>query len=269
MCLILLAWHAHPDFPLVVAANRDEHFSRPTETARFWPGASSLLAGRDVQAGGTWLGITREGRFAALTNYREPENGSIISETSSRGRLVSNFLSGTQSAADYLANLAAHSGDYRAFNLLCGTLTDGLLHYSNRAEAPESTVMQPLAPGIYGLSNSLLDVSWPKVADGKSAMARALAQLPRNEALFRLLRDETMHDDAKLPRTGVSLEWERVLSAAFVRAPHYGTRSSTVLTFDRRDYITFDEQTFQANTSPVTTVSRSRFRFKRAACAAS
>lgn len=270
MCLILLAWHAHPEFPLVVAANRDEYFSRPTETAHFWPAVPALLAGRDTQAGGTWMGITREGRFAALTNFREPESGGVTSDAFSRGRLVSEFLCGAQSAEAYLDTIDDRADDYRAFNLLCGTLADGLWHYSNRAGGGGATTrMQRLHPGVYGLSNNLLDTPWPKVARGKSAMTDALARLPREDALFELLHDETIHEDVKLPRTGISLEWERVLSAAFVRAPRYGTRCSTVLTCDRNDVVTFDEQTFQPDATPASVSCRSRFRFKLARNAAS
>ncbi len=270
MCLILLAWHAHPEFPLVVAANRDEYFSRPTEIAHFWPTHPSLLAGRDIQAGGTWMGITREGRFAALTNFREPESRDATPDVFSRGRLVSDFLGGTQPAEAYLGAIDSRADDYRAFNLLCGTLADGLWHYSNRAGSGGATPrMQRLQPCVYGLSNNLLDIPWPKVARGKSAMTEALARLPREDALFELLRDETVHEDAKLPRTGISLEWERVLSAALVRAPHYGTRCSTILMCDGNDVVTFDEQTFQPNATPVAVTARNRFRFKLARNAAS
>lgn len=270
MCLILLAWHAHPDYPLIVAANRDEFFDRPTDPAHFWTDAPSLLAGRDRLAGGTWMGITRTGRFAALTNYREPESRQPPPETLSRGRLVSDFLSGVQTAEAYLADLAPHASDYRAFNLLCGTLADGIWHYSNRAGVEHNPGgMQRLEPGIYGLSNNLLDTPWPKVARGKSEMTLALTALPQEAPLFELLRDERIHADEQLPRTGISLEWERVLSAAFVRAPHYGTRCSTMLICDRNGLVNFDEQSYRPNTSPPLAANRRRFRFKLAASAAS
>ena len=258
MCLILLAWQAHPQFPLVVAANRDEFFSRPTAAAEFWNEHPQILAGRDLQAGGSWMGITRTGRFAALTNFREPENRQVAAP--SRGTLVSDFLAGTLSTEEYLNNLKTRTAGYRGFNLLCGTLDDGLWHYANRNPSVNANdIIQPLAPGIYGISNNLLDIPWPKVAQGKSDLARALTALPHEVPLFDLLHDEQRHEDALLPRTGVSLDWERTLSAAFVRAPDYGTRSSTVVKLDRNGFMTFDEQTWLGNAQPG---NRRRFRFR-------
>lgn len=270
MCLILLAWQVHPDHPLVVAANRDEFFERPTAPADFWPAhpgtGAQVLAGRDLQAGGTWLGIARNGRnrrFAALTNYREVRASTDRKPAArrSRGRLVSDFLQGSDSAPGYLAAVAARAEDYEAFNLLCGQLGEhegdlgSLWYYSNRDTAGSDgqpsgrQAAQALAPGIYGLSNHLLDAPWPKVIEGKSALARALDSLPEKTALFELLRNNKTYADEELPRTGISLEWERALSAAFIRSaqlPHYGTRSSTVLLCDRQQNIDFAEQTYQA-----------------------
>lgn len=251
MCLILLAWRSHPDYPLVVAANRDEFFERPTAPAQFWADKPDILGGRDLSAGGTWMGITRDGRFAALTNFREPERQSA--DAPSRGRLVSDFLAGSMAAPDYLASLQPTAAAYNGFNLICGTMTLGLWHFSNR-----SSPAQALAPGIYGLSNHLLDTPWPKVAQGKSDLARALAALPAEASLLELLRDESIHADDRLPRTGVSLDWERILSAAFVRALNYGTRSSTVVLLDNAGTIAFDEQTYLSGAAPA---GRTRFRF--------
>jgi uncharacterized protein with NRDE domain len=254
MCLILLAWQAHPSHSLVLAANRDEFFARPTAAADFWIDAPDLLAGRDLSAGGTWMGITRQGRFAALTNFREPERHRP--EAPSRGQLVSDFLAGSMTAAAYLDELSHRSDTYNGFNLLCGNLADELWHFSNRIEGGQP---HRLAPGIYGLSNHLLDTPWPKVAQGKSKLANALAALPVDRPLFDLLRDPTIHDDDLLPRTGLSLEWERVLSAAFVRMPDYGTRSSTLLFLDKRRSLSFDEQTWLPGAQPG---DRRRFHFK-------
>lgn len=242
MCLILLAWQAHPDYPLVIAANRDEYFDRPTAPAQFWSEAPQLLAGRDLQAGGTWLGITRSGRFAALTNFREPEQSSKATAPS-RGELVSAFLMGQQSPEAYLGELTQHASNYRAFNLLCGTLDGELYYYANRGQSGRYDLM---TPGIHGLSNHLLDTPWPKVIHGKKALEQALPALPDTAPLFQLLSNETPAADQDLPHTGVSLEWERVLSSACIRAPHYGTRSSTVLIFNGRDNIAhFDEFSLQ------------------------
>lgn len=239
MCLIVIAAQAHPNYPLVVAANRDEFFSRSTKVAGPWDETPKILAGRDLTAGGTWMGITLQGRFAALTNFREP--GNTRPESPSRGKLVSDFLSGGASAMDYMNSLSEKMTTFNGFNLLCGTLTGGLWHLSNRAE---NTSPVKLGAGIYGLSNHLLDTLWPKVVRSKSELANALAALPSHRAIFDLLRDDSLHDDDQLPRTGISLEWERTLSASFVRTPNYGTRSSTVLSLDKHGVVRFDEQTW-------------------------
>ena len=257
MCLILIALYNHNNFPLVVAANRDEFFSRPTAAARFWDDAPDILAGRDLSAGGTWLGITRQGRFAALTNFREP--GNVLPAAPTRGKLVSDFLSGTNSARSYLEDLSKTAKSYNGFNLLCGSLDEGLWHFSNRSLDPVS--VQKLPAGVYGVSNHQLDTPWPKVAQGKSDLQRALNALPHEAALFDLLRDENIYEDSLLPSTGVSLEWERTLSAAFVRTPTYGTRCSTVLHIDHKKCASFDEQTFLPG---ARSGNRRHYRFKLA-----
>lgn len=242
MCLILLAWQAHPDYPLVVAANRDEFFARPTASAAFWPEAPQVLAGRDLEAGGTWLGVTRNGRFAALTNFRDPANNKRSAP--SRGELVSHFLTGSQSPAAYVDELESSAARFNGFNLVFGD-SDGLWCFSNCGEGEKQ-----LAPGVYGLSNHLLDTPWPKVARGKSALHDALGALPDEKPLFALLRDDSIAPDDALPRTGVSLEWERLLSAAFVRSPLYGTRSATVLLKDASGSVRFIEQGFLPEAVP-------------------
>ncbi|MCC6659029.1 MAG: NRDE family protein [Rhodocyclaceae bacterium] len=239
MCLILLAWQAHPDYPLVVAANRDEFHARRTAAADFWLDAPAVLAGRDLEAGGTWLGVSRGGRFAALTNFRDP--GRNKPDAPSRGTLVSRFLAGTQTPQEYLDQIEASAASYNGFNLLFGD-RHSLWCFSNCGEGKRR-----LDPGIYGLSNHLLDTPWPKVARGKSALTVALQALPDEAALFTLLRDDRVAPDEALPRTGISLEWERLLSAAFVRMPGYGTRSSTVLLMDRQARLRFVEQSYLAD----------------------
>jgi uncharacterized protein with NRDE domain len=249
MCLILLAWHAHPDYPLVVAANRDEFFARPSALAAFWPQAPDVLAGRDLEAGGTWLGITRQQRFSALTNYRE--GGKPRPDAPSRGALVADFLAGDADPEDYLAALAARGADYNGFNLFVG---DGrrLGYYSNRGDGPRW-----LTPGIYGLSNHLLDTPWPKLAAAKAAFVEALADLPAQDAFFNLLADREIVPDTHLPETGVPLEWERILSAVFVSSPGYGTRASTLLTTNRTGWVTLTERSFGAQASPLGEVRES------------
>lgn len=243
MCLILLGWQAHPDFPLVVAANRDEFFARPTAAAGFWPKAPNVLAGQDLQAGGTWMGTTRDGRFAALTNYRAPEHHRA--DAPSRGPLVSRFIAGNQSPEAYLDVLRRDPLDYNGFNLLVGD-RHSLYWYSN-----VSREVHALAPGVYGLSNELLDTPWPKVRAAKSDLSRALQALPDETALLHLLRDDTIYPDEALPRTGVSLELERMLSAAFIKSAEgrYGTRSSTVLLRSTTGRASYDEQTWLPDAS--------------------
>lgn len=236
MCLILLAWHAHPDYPLVVAANRDEFFVRPSAPAAFWPESPQLLAGHDLEAGGTWLGVSRQGHFSALTNYREGRKPR--SNAPSRGALVADFLTDGNDPERYLARLAARGGDYNGFNLFVG---DGgrLGYYSNRGAAPRW-----LTPGIYGVSNHLLDTPWPKLTTAKSAFSSALNELPASAAFFDLLADQEIVADAHLPETGVPLAWERILSAVFVNSPDYGTRASTLLSIDKNGLVTLTERSF-------------------------
>lgn len=254
MCLILVAWRSHRDYPLVVAANRDEFFARPTRRAGFWPEAPLILAGRDLEAGGTWMGITRDGRFAALTNYRDlarQQAGKV-----SRGRPVADFLASRQAPEKWLEALVPTSAQYNGFNLLAGN-GEELWWFSN-----VTSESRKLAPGVYGISNHLLDTPWPKVEAAKSALAQALTALPDDRQLFRLLRDDIVHPDDALPRTGVSLEWERLLSSAFVSGPGYGTRSSTVLLAGTDGMVLFDEQTWLAGGQPG---DRVRLRFRQAA----
>ena len=232
MCLIGIAWKAHPDFALIVAANRDEFHARPTAPSAWWRDAPHLLAGRDLQSGGAWMGITRAGRFAALTNVRDP--GGQPAEAPTRGALVADFLCGDAAPASYAARLSAHASHYNGFNLLAGT-PEQLWYGGNRGAAS-----QALPAGIYGLSNALLDTPWPKVTALKTALGAALdgmaAQGPLQSrvsgllpALFLALSNAQPAPDVLLPRTGVPLERERALSAALVIAPVYGTRASTVL----------------------------------------
>jgi uncharacterized protein with NRDE domain len=236
MCLILVAWRVHAEYPLVVAANRDEFFARPTAPAAFWKDAPQVLAGRDLEAGGTWMGVTRTGRFAALTNYRDPAQNR--SGAPSRGGLVADFLAADEAPQTYLERIAAFGRECNGYNLL---VSDGgsLWWSSNMGGEPRS-----LQAGLYGISNHLLDTPWPKVGAGKTALAQALERLPNDEALFELLHDDEIHPDEILPETGVPLDWERLLSSAFVKSPDYGTRCSTVLCIGQDAWASLDEQTW-------------------------
>lgn len=233
MCLITLAWQAHPDYPLILAANRDEFYQRAAAPARFWEESPGLLAGRDLTAGGTWLGVTRQGRIAALTNYREP--GAVRGERS-RGLLVSAFLQGDSEPMAYARAVAADGGHYGGFNLLVGTPNE-MVVVSNRGMAPRH-----LGAGVHGLSNHLLDTPWPKVEKARAALRARLAD-PADDALLALLTDHEVAPDEQLPDTGVGLPMERLLSPLFIRSPQYGTRVSTVLKVGRQR-IHFTEQTF-------------------------
>jgi uncharacterized protein with NRDE domain len=232
MCLILVAWQGHSHYPCVIAANRDEYFSRPAETARWWGDDAHILAGRDLLAGGTWLGVTRSGRFAALTNYRGAERRP---DAPSRGALVADILQSQASTQDTLRHLHEVAAGYSAFNVI---FSDG-----ERLAIYESTSAagRELGAGIYGLSNHLLDTPWPKVENAKSALSAALSELPDTRGVLDLLRDAKPAPDHLLPRTGVSLEWERLLSSAFIRAADYGTRCSTIISVDQRGTAAFDE----------------------------
>ncbi len=233
MCLIVIAWRTHARFPCLVAANRDEVHERPTAPAHWWTDHPDILAGRDLSAGGTWIGVTRAGRFAALTNYRDPEQKRP--EAPSRGALVTAFLDSSACVAEGLQHLRRVGADYNGFNLL---FSDGErlgVYESVRGEGRE------LGPGIFGLSNHLLDTPWPKVTTLKSRLLDVLDDWTDEKAVLALMRDEQPAPDEHLPRTGISLEWERLLSSAFIRAPDYGTRSTTLIRIDAGRHVCFDE----------------------------
>jgi uncharacterized protein with NRDE domain len=247
MCLILTAYDAHPRYPLIMAANRDEFYDRPTAAAAFWKDAPEIFAGRDLVHGGTWLGITRGGRFAALTNYRDPS--AVRKDAPSRGGLVSGFLSSQASAGQYLEQLRCEGASYNGFNLLLGD-GDGLYCYSNRSG---ETVR--LAPGIHGLSNHLLDTPWPKVGRGRGLLAEAVTAGDFSEAdLFTILADRTRAPDELLPDTGVGQELERILSSISITSERYGTRCSSILLIDSNRQMTFVERSFDCGVARGTEV---------------
>jgi uncharacterized protein with NRDE domain len=225
MCLIVFAWQVIPGIPLVAAGNRDEFFSRPTASAAWWTDHPQVYAGRDLQDGGTWMGISREGRFAAITNFRDPS--AKRTDAPSRGALVADFLAADTTPEDYIAALKAHASEYNGFNLLVGD-KDRLVWYSNAAVQDERNG-KLLPPGIYGLSNASLDSPWPKVVRTKAQFSSLICQGAPEDAYFEMLTDTTRAPDCRLPKTGVSLEWERVLSAVCIQSPEYGTRTSTVV----------------------------------------
>lgn len=244
MCLILMAYDVHPEYRLILAANRDEFYERPTRPMGFWEEDPDLLAGRDLRSGGTWMGITASGRLAAVTNYREPAGPGP--DAPSRGHLVSDFLSGTCSARSYLESVSVVGSAYSGFNLIAGDAS-GLHYCSNRADG-----VCRLDPGWYGLSNHLLNTPWPKVEKGIAMLKDAVPQnIPATVGpIFQMLKNRETPNDDRLPDTGVGLSLERVLSPLFIRSPGYGTRSSTVLLIDRSGKVTISEHTFSAGSDP-------------------
>jgi uncharacterized protein with NRDE domain len=252
VCLLAFAWQLHRHYPLVLAGNRDEFHDRPAAPMAWWEKPEGMLAGRDLRAGGSWLGVDRGGRFAVVTNFREP-----VSDTagrSSRGGLVVDFLSSGGDTDGWIAGLVDRRAEYGGFNLIIG---DGReLHYlTNRGDDRHR-----LPPGLYGLSNHRLDTPWPKVTAARDRMRRALdGDAVEPEALFGLLGDPSLAPDDELPDTGVPHEWERLLSAAFIVSPRYGTRASTVLLMDGNGRIEIEERSFDPAGDCV---AEARFEFR-------
>lgn len=236
MCLIIFQYKQHEKYKLIVAANRDEFYGRPAKEAHFWADQPDILAGRDLQQMGTWLGVSKSGRFSALTNYRDPslpEIGKI-----SRGALVRDSLTAGSSPADFLKSI--DPGSYTGFNILLGD-PENLYYYSNHHQ-----VIVEISPGTHGLSNHLLNTPWPKVVKGKKSLEAYLDTVHDvdPDALFELLRNSEQADDTDLPDSGVSLEFERMLSPMFIKTPEYGTRSATVLLIDYDNNVTFAERVY-------------------------
>jgi uncharacterized protein with NRDE domain len=281
MCLILFSYQPNTSMPLLLGANRDEFFARPTLPVNYWEDHPKVLAGKDQVAGGTWIGITKAGRFAAITNIREPSNNNpkhrpFNAEVSikspapdtrflkSRGELTRAFLTGTQSCEHYLKSIIEDPQDYQksyaGFNLLVGEFTQtqqSLFYLNNREEG-----FQKLTAGIYGLSNHRLNTPWPKIINGKQALEDTIANnhqlshlTDRNtvnskthQILRKILENPTLAADNTLPATGLSYESEKALSASFIKMPLYGTRTSTVITINRQT-IEFSEQNYLADSS--------------------
>lgn len=244
MCLIAFSYDAHPHYPLIVVANRDEFYDRPTAAAHFWEDVPTILAGRDLRQNGSWIGVSKNGRFAAITNYRDPsrpETGQL-----SRGEIVQHFLISTQSADDFISTLRQKKDLYGGFNVL---LYDGkqMQHYNNIFDE-RNTVEK----GIHSLSNATLNTPWPKVTCAKDALAAANKQnqLAVNDIIALLANKEIARDEV-LPDTGVGIHLERALSASFVKMPNYGTRCSTAIIYDTNGQIKFLERTYEEGKEPV------------------
>jgi len=239
MCLLVVAWMSHPRYRLVVVGNRDEFHDRPTAPLGWWSDHPGILAGRDLRAGGTWLGVARSGRFGLVTNFRETASAPSPGAPS-RGQLVPRFLRDDVAPAHYLEELQSAAADFAGFNLLLGDAT-GLHYYSNvGADAPRE-----LAPGVYGLSNHRLDEPWPKLVRTRERFAAALAaDDPAPADLLHLLADRTPAEHEAPPETGLPPDLERALSAPFVRHDRYGTRCSTIVLVGHDGRTVVHEQRF-------------------------
>jgi uncharacterized protein with NRDE domain len=232
MCLIVFAWKIIPCTPLIVASNRDEFYDRPATAADWWKDSPHVFGGKDLQSGGTWMGMTTSDnavpqtvKFSAITNIRAPSQ--FRKDAPSRGALVANYLTNQLSAKNYIDSIKDQADRYNGFNLLIGDQND-LIWFSNNTPDDERNG-QPLAPGIYGISNASLDTPWPKVVKTKAEFASLICQRAPQDAYFEMLSNTTQAPDCRLPDTGVSFEMERLLSAACIESPTYGTRVSSLV----------------------------------------
>jgi uncharacterized protein with NRDE domain len=241
MCLIVFANNVLEDYKLIFAANRDEFYNRPSEQADFWKDRPDLLAGKDLQAGGTWMGITRKGKFAAITNFRDLKNNR--NDAPSRGELTLDFLVKDVTPEEYYNRLKSELNNYNGFNLILGNI-DELYYFSNKTDG-----LKKLEPGIHGISNAILDTPWPKVEKSKRQLKHLIEQQNIHPwEILNLLDDTSPAKDEELPDTGVGLELERILSPIFIKSEKYGTRSSTIVTVDKNNNVKFVEKTYFANT---------------------
>jgi uncharacterized protein with NRDE domain len=241
MCLIFLSLNQHPTYKLIIAANRDEFYSRKTAPADFWKDQPEVVGGRDLEANGTWMAMNKNGRISLVTNYRDP--ASINPKAPSRGQLVANYLINHETPSNYLKSLEPTAKEYNGFNLLVGS-PDELWYLSNYKDG-----IQKLDTGVYGLSNHLLDTPWPKVERGKSKFREAIsAQEIKPDSLFDILYDEQKPPDNLLPETGVGIERERGLSSMFIKMKGYGTRCSTVVLVDKKNCVLYSERIYNVET---------------------
>ncbi len=252
MCLIVFSYKQHNDYPFVLAANRDESYTRPTEKAHVWQTSPKILAGKDKKAGGTWLGISEKGRFAALTNHRQMDD--IKEDTTSRGIIVKDFLLSKGNPREYLAELQRNGDNFNGFNLIAGTF-DNLFYLSNKKEG-----IFKVQPGNHALSNAFLNTPWPKTVDSSRAFEKILNEgEPNEEQLFKLLLNDQRYPIEKLPYTGLPKDVEKAVSSIFIETDNYGTRSSTVVIVDQNRKVRFAERTFVPGTKKVDETVRKTF----------
>lgn len=247
MCLAVFAHGVHKQYPFILVANRDEFYSRPTASASYWQGAPSIFGGRDLKGGGGWLGVSRHGKLAAITNFRDPR--AINSDAPSRGAIVKTFLEGAGSANDFFIDLNNAASCYNGFNLIAHSGSD-LYYYTNKPNGFDPC--RRLNAGVYGVSNHYLDTPWPKLERAKKALEQQVRTSDSTldaEALFEFMTDQTMPPDDVLPRTGIELERERMLSTAFIETADYGTRSTSVVLMDRNGDFLFSERVYEGGLS--------------------
>lgn len=244
MCLIVFAYKVHEDYPLILAGNRDEFYNRPAQKAHFWKDEPGLLAGKDLKAGGTWMGITKNGRFAAITNFRDMNN--IKSDAPSRGDIVKGFLTSSASPLDYLSDLKNEAHRYNGFNLIAGSI-DKLYYLTNQQD-----IFTEIEPGYHAISNAYLDTHWPKT---ETALQKFKALTDSNDfsepELFNLLTHSERFPDKDLPETGLPIEMERAVSSIFISTEDYGSRCSTLLYALRDGTVEYAERTYNTTNRAV------------------
>ena len=250
MCLIVFALNHHKDYKLIFAANRDEFYNRPSSPAEFWDNYPFLLAGRDLKEGGTWMGVTKQGTFAAITNYRDLRNLKL--NAPSRGYIVKDFLVNEYSIERFSENLIDNGSSYNGFNLLYGNV-DRLFYFSNYNNADKK-----IESGIHGLSNDLLDTPWFKVEKSKNEFEQVINKNNFSfEDIFKILSDTTLSPDEQLPDTGLDYEREKIISSIFIKTEEYGTRCSTIVTVDKNNFVNFIERTFNKDSKDFSEVTLS------------
>lgn len=234
MCLLLIGYKVNTMFPLIIAANRDEFYARQTKNLHFWED-ERIFAGKDVQAGGTWLAVHQDGRFAAITNIRDPKR--MKSDKRSRGLIIMDFLNGSADSLRFMDELVNHCADYQGFNLLIGS--EEALYFLNSDEA----VVKRLPSGVYGISNASIDTPWPKLMLAKELFAKeVVAETVTADNLFAILKNEQHFPEHSLPKTGVGEDLEKLLSTIFIKSHAYGTRSSAVIMQHVSEKIIFEER---------------------------
>ncbi len=246
MCLIFFSVQNHPTYKLIIAANRDEFYNRKTAPAAYWEDHPEIVGGRDLEAGGTWMAMTKSGKICMLTNYRDPLN--IDPKAPSRGQLITDYLLSHEGPEEYLKRIEKNGKVYNGFNLLAGSVNE-LWYYSNYKEGVDK-----IAPGFYGISNHLLETPWPKVVRGKGKFKPLLLQQyidPKD--IFDILYDDAIAEDERLPNTGLTIDRERALSSMFIKTENYGSRCSTVVLVDHDNHVFFSERVYDLKTFQFTT----------------